>query len=316
MNSGEHSLAELVSRARLVADAARSFDVPVHHASRFYGVGAELLAQLGDLGFPLDASCDDGPYFDRLDLQNIALNLNLPSIQAMVARSWGAALESVQGAAAVEYTLRLSMRCPARGTASRCRCRFSVTTPAGRVEAERYTDTTAVIEIDLTLTRPVVPIPAAAELLAEPASRYHFWILHDGYRNDVAFSRKTLVADCGAASRLVKELAEAEGLVARTAYGVLVAKPYCVPHSWTEIRAAGAWIPIDPVFLSSMRRLGYMGADVRPLTSPAGIVARIADTEVPLATHDDEPVPVSISVIRATPVFAKVDRYRDSLDIV
>jgi hypothetical protein len=277
--------AEVVERARTVPSSLRRFSVGPREASRAYGVRAELLEELLDLGLPAQR-VDGEQRCDRLDLMNLSLHLGLPSMQLHALVGARRTLEAVSGRPQARFTLEYQTRCercpPGAGGS------FAFLVPPGRrvvatdgqpvrVEVRRRTDWPE--------------LPREAEVVADGLADLWFWQLPPPLSHDVGFAREHRLAECHLAGRLVVEEARRLGLEPRMRLGVQAAVPFAEAHAWAEIRVEGVWVPFDP----QLRRVLVHRAGLDPASWPATrslgaiLVPIRADPRRDVAVHDGHP---------------------------
>jgi Transglutaminase-like superfamily len=146
------------------------------------------------------------------------------------------------------------------------------------------------------------PLPAElgdalGDLLADLAS-YDFCWLWPPLETDLAWVRRTRIANCRAAAGLLVEEAPALGVEARLAYGLLLAPPYSTPHNWAEVRTRDGWVALDPLLLALLSRFARLDTtDWPPQRSPGAILLRLADPGTPLVADADSGVPLEATFL-------------------
>ena len=188
---------------------------------------------------------------------------------------WAGALTSFSARAETPVAIRCRAYAPA-GTAvellapgggTRARAR-----PAPAALAARLRDDDA--------RRSCAPLPPAlaralGELLAELAS-YDFCWLRPPLEADLAFVRRTRLANCRSTAGLLVEEAPRLGVEARLAHGLLLAPPYSTPHNWAEVRTDDGWVALDPLLLGLLARFAGLDATAwPPARSPGAILLRL-----------------------------------------
>jgi hypothetical protein len=281
--------AAVVERIRRVPDRLRRFAVPARVARTYHRIDAELLDRLVRLGLP---HAGDGPgrRFDDYDLGNAALELGLPSVRRRAMRAWGSALDRGGGRRAVHYV----PGCPAPGHPGLCP--FDLLVPGGeRIRRTGPGDgVTAVHSIALTLPGewPALPPPLRDLLASVPSLR--FFLLPEALRWDLGFVRATGLGDCGSVAKLLVTEGRRRRLPVRFAFGLLVAKPYSTPHCWAELAVDGRWVPVDPLLVDTLRRLGALPEEWTPDRSVGGLVARLGGRFTRVVEHGGIWAPLSL----------------------
>jgi hypothetical protein len=139
--------------------------------------------------------------------------------------------------------------------------------------------------------------PPSVQRVLHQAAALDFYILPDTLSGDLDFARRTGLADCVTASRIVASECQQRGIEARMAYGLVVAPPLGTPHQWAEIRMGDIWAPADPLFLSLLGRFAALDPSRWSCThSPNAVLLRLADCETPIVAADDGPVETSFVV--------------------
>lgn len=103
-------LRAVVDRVRRVPDRYRVFDRDSHTAQRVFGLGAEVLSVLLDLGFPCRGQNGERS-FDELDLTNASLALRLPSPRYLAMRGWPQTFRSSSDSRPIRYDVTISAGC-------------------------------------------------------------------------------------------------------------------------------------------------------------------------------------------------------------
>lgn len=282
-------VAAAMARIRQVPDRLRRFAVPARVARTYHRIDAELLDRLVRHGLPY---AGDGPgrRFDDYDLGNAALELGLPSVRRRAMRAWGSALERGGGRRAVHYV----PGCPAPGHCGPCR--FDLLVPGGRrVRRTGAGDgVTPVHTLGLTLLDEWPALPPALRDLVGSVPPLRFFLLPETLRWDLGFVRATGLADCGSVAKLLVTEGRRRRLAVRFAFGLLVAKPYSTPHCWAELAVDGRWVPVDPLLVDTLRRLGALPAGWAPDRSVGGLVARLGGRFARVVEHGGIWAPLSL----------------------
>lgn len=288
-----------IARLRAIPDEHRELTVGPAQAEREFGVDGELAEELTRRGLPC-ARGDDGPLLWSSDLQYIGLRLGCARLYEGALNRWVGALTAFSARAATPLAIRCTAYAPPGTT-------IELLAPDGqRVRAKAGPRGSSPLGFEATM-RGDVSLPAEleralAELLADIAG-YDFCWLWPPLETDLAFARRTRLANCRSAAGVLVEEAPRLGVEARLAYGLLVAPPYSTPHNWSEVRAEdGSWVPLDPLLLSLLKRFSELdAADWPPHRSPGAILLRLADPGTPLVTAVETGTPLQATFLtRAT----------------
>ena len=319
VSAADHPAAveDLMPLLHQVPDAHRRFDLPETKAG-LSGMTSALLDRLIALGLPWRAG-PDGRLFDRYDLDNIALYTGRPSLQRMAMRSWRsalAALDHPRGPPGLVVDYRLD------ATHQRPRPLTVMTAAHGRVVVDGADTPLWREDIPPPEPRSPTPLPEPVRrLLTEAMAGLCFFMVREGLRWDSAFSRRTGLAECGGAAKLLVRAAREEGFEARHAFGLILAQPYATPHFWTEFHIDGRWIAVDPLLIRVLRATcGLDAARWHEHRSPGGALLRLSEvagydpagrpllrgtTETgyrldPIVTAGEEDIPASFCVTVTT----------------
>lgn len=279
----------IVDRLRRVPDNYRRFELIGADARWQHGINAETLDELTSIGLPVGST----GLYDQLDLANVSLALRLPSPRAMAMRSWSAAFRASADTSATTYEVQLIPICPKGSHEGPCSLEASLLLREQPEHSSENPDGT------VTLTRHVRgaagrTYPELDEVTGLVRD-IHFHLLPDGLRHDVGFLREARLADCDAAARYLVDEATARGLQARGAFGLVLAAPYSIAHTWFEVHVDDDWVPFDPHLLNLLTQWGLLRTDDWPLHRSVGAAAwRLADREFVLATHRREVIPLSL----------------------
>jgi len=284
----------VVDRVRLVADEFREFSVDPAEARAAYGVGPQLLGELLDIGLPARV-VDRIPRLDARDLANVALHLGLSSMQRRAVVGWRQTLLSAARGDRARYRLSYAGACPAPGHGGPCDISLTLPLAATASNAETAEGTgAATTVVELTTRWP--DLPAGARAVADAVADLQFFALPPALREDLSFARRTRLAGCRAAARLVVAECQAAGLTAVTRSGLLLSVPFSTPHSWVELAVADQWVPFDPHLIHMMIRHAGLDEALWPVVrSPGAVLAAFAPGPVEPGYHNGDPVEVSIT---------------------
>jgi hypothetical protein len=291
-------LDEWITRLRLIPDHARVFAVGAEQAQREFGFGAEDVDELIARGLPHGPDAADGgrPLLWETDLQYLGVRLGCARLYQGVLNRWAGALTAFSAREQTQVQIRCTAYAPA-GT------EVELLAPGGeRVRGEAGARGASPLNFAATMRGTPAPLPAElertlAELLADLAS-YDFCWLRPPLEADLAFVRRTRLANCRSTAGLLVEEAPRLGVEARLAHGLLLAPPYSTPHNWAEVRADGGWIVLDPLLLGLLARFAELDAgDWPPVRSPGAILLRLSEPETPLVTVAETGAPVEATFL-------------------
>ncbi|WP_434441753.1 hypothetical protein [Lentzea sp. E54] len=281
-------LRAVVDRVSRVPDRYRVFDRDTHTAHRVFGLGAEVLSVLLDLGFPCRGQNGERS-FDELDLTNASLALRLPSPRYLAMRGWPQTFRSSSESRPIRYDVTISAGCgftePGHG------CDFRPAAGLGQeVSAGRFT-----LRREVGGSGDAVEVPAALERLFSEVSRLHFHVLPVALYRDLGFLEETSLANCDLASLHVARRAEQEGWEARRCFGLLLSSPYSAEHFWPEVRLDGVWTAFDPHTINSLVRWQVLAPGEVPLAQPLNdAFHRVAGDWVDLVQDAGRPARLSL----------------------
>jgi Transglutaminase-like superfamily len=285
-----------IARLREIPDEERDFTVAREQAEREFGFDAQAVAELVARGLPhAEAADGGGPLLWTSDLQYLGLRLGCARVYQGVLNRWASALTSLSARAETPVAIRCRAYAPP-GTAVEL-----LTPEGGRVRAEAGAGGAA-LGFETTMRGELPRLPprlddALRDLLAELAA-YDFCWLWPPLETDLAFVRRTGLANCRAAAGLLVEAAPALGVEARLAHGLLLAPPYSTPHNWAEVHTDGGWVALDPLLLSLLARFaGLDAAAWPPQRSPGAILLRLADPGTPLVVAADTGAPLEATFL-------------------
>jgi Transglutaminase-like superfamily len=280
-----------IARLREIPDAARDFAVAHEQAEREFGFDSDAAAELIARGLP-HARGDDGPLLWETDLQYLGLRLGRRGVYQGVLNRWAGALTSLSARAETAVAIRARAYAPP-GTA------VELLAPGGaRVRGEAA----GALGFETTMRGELAPLPRAladalGELLADLAA-YDFCWLRPPLEADLAFVRRTRLANCRSTAGLLVEEAPRLGVEARLAHGLLLAPPYSTPHNWAEVRSGDGWVALDPLLLGLLARFAGLDAAAWPPTrSPGAILLALTEPGTPLVTAADTGAPLEATFL-------------------
>lgn len=270
-----------IARLREIPDAERDFAVAGEQAEREFGFDREAVQELIARGLSHASGSDGEPLLWATDLQYLGLRLGCARVYQGVLNRWAGALTSLSARA--ETPVAISCRVyAAAGTA------VELLAPGGeRVRAEANVAGSAPLGFETTTRGQLPPLPAElagilGDLLAELAT-YDFCWLRPPLEADLAFVRRTRLANCRSTAGLLVEEAPRLGAQARLAHGLLLAPPYSTPHNWAEVRTDDGWVALDPLLLGLLARFAGLEATAwPPRRSPGAILLRLTEPGTPI----------------------------------
>jgi hypothetical protein len=277
-----------IARLREIPDAERDFAVAREQAEREFGFDAEAVRELVARGLPHAGGGGgaDGPLLWATDLQYLGLRLGCARVYQGVLNRWAGALTSLSARAETPVAIRCRAYAPP-GTA------VELLAPGGeRVRAEAGAGGAGgavAVSFETTTRGELAPLPAevaeALGALAAELAAYDFCWLRPPLEADLAFVRRTRLANCRSTAGLLVEHAPKVGVEARLVHGLLLAPPYSTPHNWAEVRTDDGWVALDPLLLGLLARFaGLDAAAWPPQRSPGAILLALAEPGTPLVT--------------------------------
>jgi hypothetical protein len=283
-----------IARLREIPDAERTFTVGPEQAEREFGFAPEAVRELIARGLP-HAEGDAGPLLWVSDLQYLGLRLGCARVYQGVLNRWASALTSLSA----RRETPVAIRCRAYAEPGTT---VELLAPGGRRVRAEAAAGGAPLGFETTMRGELPPLPAPlertlADRLADYAS-YDFCWLWPPLETNLAWVRRTRIANCRAAAGLLVEEAPALGVEARLAYGLLLAPPYSTPHNWAEVRTDDGWVALDPLLLALLTRFtGLDPAAWPPQRSPGAILLRLADPGTPLVVDAGTGAPLEATFL-------------------
>jgi hypothetical protein len=277
-----NELAEWIGRLRLIPDDARDFAAAAD----------ELIAH----GLPhADGPEGAGSLLWATDLQYLSLRLDRGRVYQGVLNRWASALTAFSERAETPVAIRCRAYAPPGAT-------VELLAPGGeRVRAEAGAGG-APLGFETTMRGRLPSLPDAlagrlGELLTDLAA-YDFCWLRPPLEADLAFVRRTRLANCRSTAGLLIEEAPRLGVEARLAHGLLLAPPYSTPHNWAEVRIDDGWLALDPLLLGLLARFaGLDAAAWPPERSPGAILLRLTEPGTPLVTAASSGAPLEATFL-------------------
>ena len=272
-----------------VPPAARVYDVTPRRAELEFGITSAIANLLSDRGLPR-SSFEGEARFSRPDLHYIALRLGSARLYLRTMRSWA---HSVATAALCgSRTIGLRYRTYASPGAI-----VDALLPEGRRVKAVIGPDQIVASVDVRMANCESTFPPSVQRVLHQAAALDFYMLPPTLSGDLDFARRTGLASCATASRIVVGECQRRGIEARMAYGLVLAPPLGTPHEWAEIRMGDIWAPADPLLLSILGRFAGLDASRWPCThSPSAVLLRLAAVRTPIVTGAGGPVETSFMV--------------------
>lgn len=287
VNANNSELGQWIAKLRQIPNDSREFAVDLRRAKLEFGIGTARAEELMARELPHEV-IDGEPHFATTDLHFIGLRLGCAVNYLSTLRTWVASLTASQ--AAIRPSLEVNyLSYASEGTA------VEVLAPAlgwmrGQVGSDRIVGR---FEAAPKTQWPTAN-PALKEILLDISSLDFCWVPKSLVR-DVQFTRETRLSDCAAASFLLADKCAHIGVLARTAFGLLLAVPFSITHSWVEVSVGDDWLPLDPLLLGLLARHSNLDPELWPPTrSPGGVLLRLADQETPIVMANGERLGLSI----------------------
>lgn len=291
---------DLLRKLRMIPDHVRDFVVPEPAATAVFRLPADLLTHVAAAG--LTRPSPDGQLlFDRHDLVNLSLDLQVSSAWTVGTKFWGRALEA--GGAVRECRVGYVFSCPDARPAGPCR--VEVLTPDRGWVRQDVTEHGAPVrlapisEFRLRTDWPELP-PDVRELVEEVGQlEYKRLPARLGLRSE--FVNRTGLVDCRGTARVLSDEARRRGFPYRRSCGLVVAPPFSTPHFWVDFLVDGVWTAVDPVLVGALVRWGVLSRERWPVGRPiGGILGRLSD-DMPLSRHNGASFTMSMPTESAMP---------------
>jgi hypothetical protein len=297
MNAKDHGISSVsldsvdrwIAALSAIPPAARVYHVTPRRAELEFGITSAIANLLADRGLPR-SSFEGEARFCWGDLHYIALRLGSARIYLRTMRSWAHSV--AEAAVSGSRMIWLRYRTYASPGAT-----VDVLLPDGRrakavIGPDRMA---ATVNVRLASWDGVFP-PSVQRILHQTAA-LDFYLLPRTLSGDIDFARRTGLAACETASRIVVSECHQRGIEARMAFGLIVAPPLGTLHEWAEIRMGDIWAPADPLLLAVLGRFAALDPSRWSCThSPNAILLRLADRETPVVDAADGPVETSFVV--------------------
>jgi hypothetical protein len=272
-----------------VPPAARVYDVTPRRAELEFGITSTIANLLSDRGLPR-SSFEGETRFAWADLHYIALRLGSARLYLRTMRSWAHCVANAAQCGSQMIGLRYRTYATPGAT-------VDVLLPEGRRVKAVIGPDQIVATLNVRMTNCESAFPPSVQRVLHQAAAFDFYMLPRALSGDLAFARRTGLASCATASRIVVSECQQRGIEARMAYGLVLAPPLGTPHEWAEIRMGDTWAPADPLLLSILGRFAGLDASRWPCThSPAAVLLRLAASKTPIVDGAAGPVQTSFVV--------------------
>jgi hypothetical protein len=291
---GDPGTAALLAKLAGIPHAVRAFDLSAREAAARYRVNPGALSLLEAHG--LADHRDGQAYFDINDLINVEFRLGGGPLTASLQRCWPAILKRLPEPDPVTFDIGLNAMCPSPGHPGDCH--FTVRLPDGRGYEVRsppgHREPLVWLRAERPTCWPELP-PAAREIIDELREITFVQLPGAAVWDDVAFVRRTGLADCAVFSRLLVANGSRRGVPMRQSFGLMVAPPLALPHCWAEVGVDGVWVPVDPLLIKALVSWHALdAASWHPHRSPGATFYRLAAGYSPiLGTHQGDRVELS-----------------------
>jgi hypothetical protein len=272
-----------------VPPAARVYDVTLRRAELEFGITSAIANLLSDRGLPR-SSFDGEARFAWSDLHYIALRLGSARLYLRTMRSWAHFVANA--AQCGSQMIGLHYRTYASLGAT-----VDVLLPEGRRVKAVIGPDQVVAKLNVRMANCESAFPPSVQRVLHQAAAFDFYMLPPALSGDLAFARRTGLASCSTASRIVVSECQERGIEARMAFGLVLAPPLGTPHEWAEIRLGDTWTPADPLLLRILGRFAGLDGSRWPCThSPSAVLLRLAAFRTPIVAGPGGPVETSFVV--------------------
>jgi hypothetical protein len=292
-------VATFLAKIQRIPDAARDFETTMQDAVEVFRIPKDVIDLIADMGFPNKLS-EQGRLFDLNDLKSLMLYLGCGSMGLSMRRLWPTALNSGADSDFARFGITFESACMDAGHGHSCDARFL--TPTGYKVAEERTSSGVsrlLVQVDVATRWPELTAPIRQ--LIDLISNLDFMWLPDRLCNDEEFIRSVGLVDCYSASEMLVRHGMAKGIEIRSAYGLILAPPFCAPHYWAEVMVADRWVPIDPLMIGAMLSWGALKHPPWHIyRSPGSALVRLHSEWKDLSVHNCASARLSFPVRRVT----------------
>jgi transglutaminase-like putative cysteine protease len=282
----EEHAQSLIDRLAVIPAAAREFDAGEREATLEFGLSPAVLSQLRAAGL----SSSDGIHtFAWGDLHYLGLRLGSADAYVSALRIWRRSLERF----AASPDTKVKVRClPQLPSSQEIQLGF-IRRPDGSEEEVTLQTNVPIADFEITLRETSSRAPAELIDVLDAVGELDFCFVPKSVRGDTAEARRTGLADCVTAAKLVTEGCERAGFPARVARGLMITLPFSAEHSWAEVLIDECWVPFDPLIIQTMIRFGGLPASHWPRSRPLPTsLSRffLSDEAAPLVHRDGEQI--------------------------
>jgi hypothetical protein len=269
--------------------AARVYDVTPRRAEVEFGITPAIANLLSDRGLP-QSSFEGEVRFSWSDLHYVALRLGSARLYLRTMRSWARSLANAAQCGSHMVGVRYRTYADPGET-------VEVLLPDERRAPTVVPPDQIVARLDVRMATCERAFPPSVQSVLKQAAAIDFYILPPTLAGDLDFVRRTGLAGCMTASRLVVSECQERGIEAQMAHGLLVAPPLGTVHAWAEIQVGDTSVSADPLLLTILGRFAGLDPSCWPCTrSPSAVLLRLAASDTPIVHGADGPVETSFMV--------------------
>ncbi len=289
-------LRTLIERLRVIPETDKQFVADAQWAASSLAMTEDVIAELVEAGVPARPE-GERVLLDSSDLTSISYAYSGASPNRKSAQLWARQLRSLHSFPA-GHEVGYVVQCPVPGHSGNCGWRFLAPESGGCTPT---TDAHPIYSLSTPASRPPVEAPRDVTDIVDRYADVSFHILPTSLMGDTDFVRRRRLAECDTMAQTVVEDALRAGIEARTASGLIVARPYSSTHSWAEFRIQNAWVPYDAFLIHTMQGWNIPGArELDPHMSLDGFLLRLSERREPLVTHRGEPVQPALPTRRVS----------------
>lgn len=274
------SAAEALDKVLRIPDTYRIFSVLEASVSRRYGVSADLLVELLDLGLP-NVHSSSNRVFDARDLDNIGIGMQLMSPRWLALQRWANAFS---GTVAMTTNKVIGIYAECNESHSGEPCRFTIDAALrDNPHVAHIVEQNDEFLISLQIPPVNTPLSRSVSPIVHRAGELTFYLLCNELASDVGFARDTGLADCRLASMELSRTGHEAGIRTRPASGLFAATPFPSRHAWIQVESGTEWISLDPFLLSTMARWRIIDpSEWPPSRPPSALFLRLHQSFKPL----------------------------------
>ncbi|MBE1582271.1 hypothetical protein ACFPOI_43860 [Nonomuraea angiospora] len=303
MTHADDEVTRAVAKLLRVPDRWRDFQINHHRVTKGYRIGPALLEKLLDLGLP-HRSVAGERMFDSLDLQNVSLDLRLPSFVWMGMRSWARILEETDRHGRLVMSVRITARCSEPGHPGQCQFAFDKRKLADFAVGSLTKHNAQSYSVQASVSGTRLCLGSVFEPIVKAAGEMTYHILPEPLGSDLTFFTDSGLADCHLGSLHLATVARQQEIPLRSATGYYIARPYPVRHAWVELEVNGERHAADPFLLRTLSGWGMISPDQWPADRCLDGLLWKLDSADQLISHRGSPAETSI-MISSAPVSVK-----------